>query len=65
MTGDSERGYVELLIKVYRPVSSSLSNINNEGSEEDHRNKGGKMSQHMDALQLGQTIEVKGPTGNY
>ena len=51
VTGDAERGYVELLIKVYRPDPSN---------EDD---KGGKMSQHMDALQVGQTIEVKGPTG--
>jgi len=52
VTGDAERGYVELLIKVYRPDPSN---------EDD---KGGKMSQHMDALQVGQTIEVKGPTGH-
>ncbi|CAM9091374.1 unnamed protein product, partial [Chrysoparadoxa australica] len=49
VTGDEVTGYVDLVIKVYFP---------NEKFPE-----GGKMSQLLESLSLGDTIDVKGPLG--
>jgi cytochrome-b5 reductase len=51
VTSDDEKGFVEFIIKVY------------------HRNvhpkfpDGGKMSQHMDSLKIGETLDFRGPNG--
>lgn len=51
ISNDDEQGYVDLVIKVYyRDVHPKFPN-------------GGKMSQFVDALKLGDTIAFKGPTG--
>jgi len=49
---DSDLGYFDLVIKVYRP------------NEHPKFPEGGKMSQHLDSLSLGDTIDVKGPVGH-
>jgi len=51
-SSDVDLGYFELVIKVYR--------------RNEHPNfpEGGKMSQHMDTLNVGDTLTVKGPVGH-
>ncbi|CAM9533725.1 unnamed protein product [Scytosiphon promiscuus] len=49
VTGDEVSGYVDLVIKVYFP--------------NDRFPKGGKMSQLLDSLDIGDTIDIKGPVG--
>ena len=51
ITADNVKGYVDLLIKVYRPC--------------DQFPKGGQMSQVLDKLSIGDSIEVKGPIGHF
>lgn len=51
VSSDENKGYVDLVIKVYaRNVHPKFPN-------------GGKMSQHVDALKIGETIAFRGPTG--
>jgi nitrate reductase (NAD(P)H) len=49
---DEELGYVDFVIKVYFAGSPSFPD-------------GGKMSQHLDQMKLGDTIELKGPVGHF
>lgn len=49
VTGDDVTGHVDLVIKVYKP--------------NDKFPNGGKMSQLLDSLEIGDTIDVKGPVG--
>lgn len=49
VTGDEVTGFVDLVIKVYPPCEKFP--------------EGGKMSQHLDSLEIGDTIDVKGPVG--
>mmetsp|Transcript_12808 Transcript_12808/g.33016 ORF Transcript_12808/g.33016 Transcript_12808/m.33016 type:complete len:834 (+) Transcript_12808:157-2658(+) len=51
ITADNVQGYVELLIKVYKSCDAFPA--------------GGKMSQLLNNLALGDTIEVKGPLGHF
>ncbi|MCO5597237.1 hypothetical protein L7F22_051313 [Adiantum nelumboides] len=52
VTNDKEVGYFELLVKVYfKGTNGSFPN-------------GGLMSQHLDSLQIGDTVDVKGPLGH-
>lgn len=53
MTSDNVEGHVDLLIKVY------WANENPKFPE------GGKMSQHLESMAIGETIEVKGPIGHF
>ena len=50
-TSDAELGYVDLVIKVYK------------GGILDRFPDGGKMSQYMDSLKVGDTLDIEGPTG--
>lgn len=51
VSSDEDQGYVDLVIKVYaRNVHPKFP-------------AGGKMSQHVDALKIGDTIAFRGPTG--
>ena len=50
LTGDETPGHVDLLVKVYYPSPPRFPH-------------GGKMSQFLDDLNVGQTMEVKGPIG--
>lgn len=50
-TDDSALGEFSLVIKVYRPLPPKFPD-------------GGLMSQHLDDLQIGETILVKGPKGH-
>lgn len=52
VTDNSTIGEVSLVIKVYR------SNVHPKFPD------GGKMSQHLDSLQIGDTIDIKGPKGH-
>lgn len=49
VTGDEVLGYVDLVIKVYTPT--------------DRFPEGGKMSQLLDTVEIGETVEIKGPVG--
>nr|UXG49833.1 nitrate reductase [Saccharina japonica] len=49
VTGDEVTGFVDLVIKVYTP--------------NDRFPNGGKMSQLLDSLDIGDTIDIKGPVG--
>ena len=51
VTSDDERGYFELVIKVY------FANVHPKFPE------GGKMSQYLDTLKIGDTVDVRGPLG--
>mmetsp|Transcript_30238 Transcript_30238/g.78184 ORF Transcript_30238/g.78184 Transcript_30238/m.78184 type:complete len:834 (-) Transcript_30238:53-2554(-) len=53
MTSDNVAGHVDLLIKVYW------------ANEHPRFPEGGKMSQHLESLAIGETIEVKGPIGHF
>jgi len=50
-TSDDEVGYVDLVIKVYK------------GGVIDRFPDGGKMSQYMDTLKVGDTLDIMGPIG--
>ncbi|XP_045459547.1 NADH-cytochrome b5 reductase 3-like isoform X2 [Melitaea cinxia] len=51
VSSDEEKGYVDLVIKVY------FKNVHPKFPE------GGKMSQYLDNMKLGETIDVRGPSG--
>lgn len=51
-SSDHDMGYFELVVKVYR------ANVHPDFPA------GGKMSQHMDTLNVGDTLTVKGPVGH-
>jgi len=53
MTDDNTLGHVDFIIKVY------FKNVHPRFPE------GGKMSQHLDSLKIGDTIEAKGPLGEF
>jgi cytochrome-b5 reductase len=53
VSSDDDLGYFDLLIKVYFP------NVHPKFPE------GGKLSQHMERLQIGDSIDVKGPIGRF
>ncbi|WIA41019.1 hypothetical protein OEZ86_004657 [Tetradesmus obliquus] len=50
---DKDLGHFDLVIKVYR------------ANEHPKFPEGGKMSQHLDSLAVGDSIEVKGPVGHF
>eukprot|EP00746_Dinoflagellata_sp_MGD_P166513 gnl/MRDRNA2_/MRDRNA2_96448_c0_seq1.p1 gnl/MRDRNA2_/MRDRNA2_96448_c0~~gnl/MRDRNA2_/MRDRNA2_96448_c0_seq1.p1 ORF type:complete len:324 (-),score=56.46 gnl/MRDRNA2_/MRDRNA2_96448_c0_seq1:148-1119(-) len=57
-TGDWVHGYVDLVIKIYRPGTVKMP----DGREmvwED----GGKVSRYLDGLKAGDSIDIMGPTG--
>ncbi|XP_011501979.1 PREDICTED: NADH-cytochrome b5 reductase 3 isoform X2 [Ceratosolen solmsi marchali] len=51
VTSDDDHGHVDLIIKVY------FKNVHPKFPE------GGKMSQHLESLQIGDTVDFRGPTG--
>lgn len=51
MSSDEDHGYVDLVIKVY------FKNVHPKFPE------GGKMTQHLENLNIGDTIDVRGPSG--
>ncbi|XP_006888034.1 PREDICTED: NADH-cytochrome b5 reductase 1-like [Elephantulus edwardii] len=51
ITSDEDRGYVDLVIKVY------LKGVHPKFPE------GGKMSQYLDSLRIGDVVEFRGPSG--
>lgn len=51
VTSDDEIGYFDLVIKVY------FKNVHPKFPE------GGKMSQHLEQMSIGETIDVRGPSG--
>lgn len=50
VSSDDERGYVDFIIKVYKPLPPKFPD-------------GGKMSQFLDNLKLGESIKMRGPVG--
>eukprot|EP00438_Fugacium_kawagutii_P012430 Skav201772 [mRNA] locus=scaffold2375:29483:33783:- [translate_table: standard] len=53
MTDDNTLGHVDLLVKVYfKGVHPAFP-------------EGGKMSQHLDSMEIGDAIDVKGPIGEF
>ncbi|KAL7633688.1 UNVERIFIED_CONTAM: hypothetical protein RMT77_015642 [Armadillidium vulgare] len=52
VSSDEDKGYMDLVIKIYS------KNVHPKYPE------GGKMSQHLDSLKLGDCIDVRGPTGS-
>jgi len=53
MTDDETVGHVDLLVKIYfAGVHPAFP-------------KGGKMSQHLESMKIGDTIDVKGPVGDF
>eukprot|EP01062_Namystynia_karyoxenos_P033319 TRINITY_DN2451_c1_g1_i1.p2 TRINITY_DN2451_c1_g1~~TRINITY_DN2451_c1_g1_i1.p2 ORF type:complete len:439 (+),score=167.94 TRINITY_DN2451_c1_g1_i1:73-1389(+) len=53
VTGDEVEGYVDLVIKIYF------------ANEHPKFPKGGKLSQYVESLKIGDSIGVKGPTGRW
>jgi nitrate reductase (NAD(P)H) len=51
-SSDEDQGYFDLVVKVYFP------------NEHPKFPDGGKMSQHLESLKIGDTIDVKGPIGH-
>ncbi|KAJ1484527.1 NAD(P)H-nitrate reductase [Baffinella frigidus] len=52
-SSDADKGYFDLVIKVY------FKNVHPRFPD------GGKMSQHLESLALGDSIEIKGPIGHF
>jgi len=52
-SGDDEVGYFDLVIKVY------FANVHPKFPT------GGKMSQHLESMNIGDTIDIKGPIGHF
>lgn len=52
VSSDKDLGYLELVIKIYRSVTPTVNMV------------GGLMSQHFETLQIGDSIDIKGPTGH-
>jgi cytochrome-b5 reductase len=52
VTSDDDQGHFDLVVKIY------FRGVNERFPE------GGKMSQHLEAMSLGDTIQVRGPSGN-
>mmetsp|Transcript_15315 Transcript_15315/g.46371 ORF Transcript_15315/g.46371 Transcript_15315/m.46371 type:complete len:311 (-) Transcript_15315:294-1226(-) len=50
VSSDDDAGFVDLVIKVYEPLTPRFPD-------------GGKMSQHVNALKPGQTLDISGPWG--
>ena len=53
VSSDDEIGYFDLVIKVY------FKNVHPKFPD------GGKMSQHLESLEIGDSIDVRGPSGHY
>jgi len=51
VTSDDDKGYMDLVVKVYK------KNVHPKFPE------GGKMSQHLDNMEIGDCIDVRGPSG--
>lgn len=51
VSSDDDKGYVEFVIKVY------FKNVHPKFPD------GGKMSQHLESLKIGDTIKIRGPSG--
>ncbi|CAH1176258.1 unnamed protein product [Phaedon cochleariae] len=51
VSSDDDKGYIDLVIKVY------FRNVHPKFPD------GGKMTQHIESLKIGDTIEVRGPSG--
>ncbi|XP_066999551.1 NADH-cytochrome b5 reductase 2 isoform X2 [Anabrus simplex] len=51
VSSDEDKGYMDLVIKVY------FKNVHPKFPE------GGKMSQHLESMKIGDTIDVRGPSG--
>lgn len=67
VTSDDELGYFDLVIKVSYLYSLLLllPNIVKVYFKDVHPKfpEGGKMSQHLESLSIGSTIEIRGPSG--
>ncbi|KAI7840931.1 hypothetical protein COHA_005362 [Chlorella ohadii] len=64
VTLDHERGYFDLVIKASAALPAANSEVYHAGEDPKHP-EGGKMSQHMDSLKEGDTIDVRGPWGEF
>ena len=53
ISSDDDKGFVEFVIKVY------FANVHPKFPD------GGKMSQHMERMQVGDTLDVRGPVGRF
>jgi len=60
ITGNETIGYVDLVIKMYRPGKFKMA----DGTEVTWEN-GGKMTQFLDSRKPGDYVELNGPTGIY
>jgi len=58
ITGDETRGYVDLVVKIYRPMKVKMP----DGKEVEWTD-GGKMSMYLDSKKPGDTLDIIGPTG--
>lgn len=58
ITGDETRGYVDLVVKIYRPMTVKMP----DGKEVEWTD-GGKMSMYLDSLVPGDKLDIQGPTG--
>jgi NAD(P)H-flavin reductase len=58
VTGDEVKGYVDLVVKVYRPGTTKMA----DGKEVVWAD-GGKLGMHLDSLKLEDSLEISGPIG--
>jgi NAD(P)H-flavin reductase len=58
VTGDEVKGYVDLVVKIYRPGTVTMA----DGSKAVWAN-GGKLSKHLDQMKKGDYVEISGPVG--
>eukprot|EP01036_Dinobryon_divergens_P027779 gene27779-36606_t len=61
ISSDDDLGYFDLVIKIYRSV---VAGQGDDGEGKKHHSQGGKMSQYLGSLLVGDSIDVKGPIGH-
>jgi cytochrome-b5 reductase len=60
ISGNDTKGYVDLVVKVYRPGTVKMPD-----GRETTWTSGGKMGLHLDRLRVGDSIDINGPSGVY
>jgi NAD(P)H-flavin reductase len=58
VTGDEVKGYVDLVVKVYKPGTTKMA----DGKEVVWAD-GGKLGLYLDGVKVGDSVEISGPTG--
>mmetsp|Transcript_21593 Transcript_21593/g.30942 ORF Transcript_21593/g.30942 Transcript_21593/m.30942 type:complete len:240 (+) Transcript_21593:2155-2874(+) len=69
ISSDRDLGYFDLVVKIYHSTAAATATTAaaiplSEGDVKVHHKQGGKMSQFLGSLRVGDSIDVKGPIGH-